>query len=203
MRFCKKIGYAGYAEFRYSVAQYLFSGPATTNIDESWSRLIEGYTGCIQKIPSTLTKDKIDAFAHSIIHAQLVRVFGIHESGLAAKYLTYRLAALGFDSEEVTSTAAFDAKSRFARKGDLFIFFSISGISNDIVSSISTANNRGASCALFTINQKAPQAAEVDHFMLLPSFDIDRTTLFLDSQAICLISIDLIISRLAALLKKN
>lgn len=203
LRFCKKVGYAGYAEFRYSVAQYLLSGPESSEPGKAETRLIDGYIGCLKRVPSALSEEKIDAFAQSIMTAHSIRAFGIHESGLTAKYLTYRLAALEIDSEEVTSTAAFETKAHFAKQGDLCVFFSVSGISPDITSAIETAHANGAACALFTINQRAPQASLVDHFMLLPSFDIDRSILFLDSQAIGFVAIDLIINRLARRIGKK
>lgn len=203
LRFCKKVGYAGYAEFRYSVAQYLLSGSDSPDQGKTGSRLIDGYVGCLERIPSALSEEKVDAFARDILRSRSIRAFGVHESGLAAKYLTYRLAALEIDSEEVTSTAAFETKAHFAKQGDLYVFFSVSGISPDITSSIEAAHANGATCALFTINQRAPQASLVDHFMLLPSFDINRTTLFLDSQAVCFVAIDLVINRLARCIGKE
>ena len=203
LRFCKKLGYSGYSEFKFESSRFLLSGAARADEPSDSSSFIEAYVACIQAIPQVLTDAKTNAIARAIADAQSIKLFGIHESGLSAQYLAYRLAALGVDSEPLNIAGNFETKAGFSRKGDLSIFISVSGVSGGIMSAAAISAARGADCILITMNDKVPNRDDYQEIALLPSFDIDRTVAFMDSQSIILIALDLVISRIASLLRER
>ncbi len=198
LRFCKKLGYSGYSEFKFEVSRFLLSGPdAPQESSQDVDEFARPYVACIEKIPAYLTASHVDSFSESLSRAATIRIFGVHESGLAAQYFTYRLAALGIDSEAVCQTSGFETKASFSRPGDMSIFISISGITGNIVSALDASTGNGATTALLTMNDKADAGARATYYLVLPSFEIDKTVSFIDSQGVMLIAIDYLISRLA------
>lgn len=61
-----------------------------------------------------------------IISARKIKIFEVHETGLAAQYFSYRLASIGIDSETVRDTGIFGEKATMSTQEDLNIFFSLS-----------------------------------------------------------------------------
>lgn len=204
LRFCKKLGYSGYSEFKFEVSRFLLSGP---EIDESpadeGEDFAQPYISCIEKIPMCLSRERLDDFACDLIRAASMKIFGVHESGLAAQYFAYRLAALGVDSEAVCQTSGFETKANFSKPGDLNIFVSVSGITSNIISALDASLTNGATTALLTMNDKAEAGLKAQHYLVLPSFEINKSVSFFDSQGIMFIGIDYIVSRLAQRLRKS
>lgn len=203
LRFCKKVGYSGYSEFKFECSRFLLSGPAQSNDFANGSSFVDAYVSCIEKIPHLLTDAKTNSLAESIASARSIKLFGIHESSLSAQYFAYRLAALGVDSEPLNAASGFETKAGFSRPGDLNIFISVSGVSKEIVQAATIAHEKEARCALLTMNDKLPDTTIYQELLLLPSFEIDRSVAFLDSQSIILIAIDLIINKLAIMLRER
>jgi DNA-binding MurR/RpiR family transcriptional regulator len=201
LRFCQKIGYSGYTEFKYEVSKYLLSGKMQDSdaVKNNYD-MVSIYVSCIQKIPDYISDSKIDELCRLILQARKIKLYGVHESGLSAQYFAYRLASLGVDAEAVTMPGSFSDKASFSKKDDLNLFISISGMTPAIVEAACLSFDKAAHTALITQNAKAKYASRYDSFISIPSLNADKNALFLDSQAILFISLDLIISRLATML---
>lgn len=201
LRFCQKLGYNGYSEFKYEVSKYLQSGrfknPAIvkSNID-----IIEHYVSCIQKLPKYVGEDSLISLGNYIRRASRIRIFGLHESGLSATYFSYRLASLGIDSEAITYGGIFSEKASFSTTSDFNIFISVSGTTDEIMAAAKTSFDRNTPCGIITQNSKAKYSNKYNCFISIPSLNLDKNELFLDSQAIIFITIDLIINKLSKLL---
>ncbi len=201
LRFCQKLGYNGYSEFKYEVSKYLLSGSfKNPTVVKSNVDIIENYLSCIQKLPEYISEDRLISLGNYIRSASRIRIFGLHESGLSATYFTYRLAALGIDSEAITHGGIFSEKASFSTTSDFHIFISVSGTTDYITGAAKTSFDRHTPCAIITQNSKAKYSNKYDCFISIPSLNLDKNQLFLDSQAILFITIDLIINRLSKLL---
>lgn len=201
LRFCQKLGYNGYSEFKYEVSKHLLSGSFKNPTDvKSDMDIIESYVSCIQKLPDCISEDRLISLGNYISKASRIRVFGLHESGLSATYFTYRLAALGIDSEAITHGGIFSEKASFSTPSDFHIFISVSGTTDYITAAAKASFDRRTPCAIITQNSKAKYSNKYDYFIVIPSFDLDKKQLFLDSQAIIYITIDLIINKLSKIL---
>ena len=198
LRFCKRIGYSGYSEFKYHVSSYLLSGG--TN-GESSVHSVEEFTNFyitgIQEIKSYVNDAQLIQTAEYILRADHIRLFGIHESGLSATYFSYRLNALGIDSEAISSAASFHSKIMCAKKQDLNIFFSVSGTNSEIVEASTLAFDTMADNIMITCNSLAPHATQFSCLITLPMVSSHSSNLFLDSHSIVIISIDLLMNYLA------
>ena len=198
LRFCKKLGYTGFSEFKYEVSKCLLSGSFKNpeNVNGS-SDIIGVYLSCISRIPAAISDGKINEFCDLIIHANKIKIYGVHESGLSARYFAFRLASLGVDAETVTLPGIFNEKASFSDARDLNIFLSVSGMTECVIEAAGTSLAQKAKTAMMTQNSKTKYAGEYDVFLVIPSLETDKNKLFLDSQAVLFICIDLIINRLA------
>ncbi|WMJ86411.1 MurR/RpiR family transcriptional regulator [Anaerocolumna sp. MB42-C2] len=201
LRFCQKLGYNGYSEFKYEVSKHLLSGSfKDPSVVKSNMDIIENYTNCIKKLPDCISEDSLISLGNYISNASRIRIFGLHESGLSATYFSYRLAALGIDSEAIIYGGIFSEKASFSTTSDFHIFISVSGTTDYITAAAKTSFDRHTPCAIITQNNKARYFNKYDCFIAIPSLNLDKNQLFLDSQAILFITIDLIISKLSKIL---
>lgn len=194
LRFCQKLGYEGFAQFKYDITGQLLRGnqdnPDTMNY-------LENYIQCINEIESLNPKSNFDILYDYLVDANKIKIYGIHESGLSAKYLSYHLAKLGFDSEAIIHPNEFYEKAMFSKSRDLNIFLTLSGTSVEIIESHNQSINLGAKTVLITMNTISKIYKKANLKFHIPSFPTDKKIMFLDSQPIVLIVIDMIINQLA------
>ena len=201
LRFCKKLGYEGYSEFKYEVSKYLLSGTFYNPEGvKSNKNVISYYVDCIQKLPNYISEEIYRRLGSIIQNAAKIRIYGLHESGLSAQYLSYRLATLGIDSEPLIFSGLFSEKASFSSPEDLNIFISVSGTTLEIVEASKVSLDKGAKTAMITQNSKSPYASQYDSFLSIPSIGFTKNEFFLDSQAIFFITIDLLINQLSKLM---
>lgn len=201
LRFCKKLGYEGYSEFKYEVSKYLLSGTFYNPEGvKSNKNVISYYVDCIQKLPNYISEEIYRRLGSFIQQAVKIRIYGLHESGLSAQYLSYRLATLGIDSEPLVFSGLFSEKASFSSPEDLNIFISVSGTTLEIIEASKVSLDKGAKTAMITQNSKSPYASQYDSFLSIPSIGFTKNEFFLDSQAIFFITIDLLINQLSKLM---
>lgn len=201
LRFCKKIGYEGFAEFKYDVSKFLLSGGGNDdNTDSSVSSILSLYSRQITSLSESFTASSFNLLTDLILNSDRIRIFGIHESGLSATYMSYRLSALGIDSEAISNAASFHSKISCAKRNDLNIFFSVSGANQHTSEAFHDAFSTQASNVLITSNAHTKGAKKFTDVLILPSISTIHPNLFLDSHSIVIISIDIIINELAKIL---
>ncbi len=203
LRFCQKCDYSGFAEFKYDVSRYIQSGNFD-NLDDSQNTkyILNMYASRIEALSKNLSDKKLLDLALLIKNTHKIKIYGVHETGLSATYFQYRLLSLGIDSESCTLTNTMNEKALLSCPDDLNIFISLSARTDIIVEAISTAIHSKSKTVLITENDRFNQKDKLTLFLNINTFDYSSSkNLFLDSQAILFICIDLIINALAKNLK--
>jgi len=200
LRFCQKCGYKGYSEFKYEISRYLLS---TVNLelgdsDNKAETFVKMYSEQINNIPNTVTSQLMMKLSEIIISARKIKIFGVHETGLAATYFTYRLANLGVDSEAITYPSLFVEKAYMGNKDDLHIFLSLSAETPVIKETIEYSYENNCYIVLITQNDLHKFVDKVDLTILFPTFKYQHQNIFLDSQSLLFVTIDLLINNLAS-----
>lgn len=204
LRFCQKIGYSGFSEFKYEVSRQLLAGSyEQESEDESAETYIEYYTNTIKKILDETSDTSIKSASKLIKNANKIRIFGIHESGLSAKYLSYRLSKIGYDSEPILNPNEFFEKANFSRSDEINIFISLGANSLEIVEAHDLSLSKNCSTLLFTSNTLADISKTATCLIYIPTFDTDPKKIFLDSQPVLMTLIDFFVSRIALIDKKK
>lgn len=204
LRFCQKIGYDGFAEFKYDVSRFLLSGfdYDSKNLC-SLASIIRIYSDGISSLSDSISSSTLEKITSLILDSSRIRIYGIHESGLSATYMSYRLSTLGIDSESISSAALFHSKISCAKKQDLNIFFSVSGANQETSEAFHNAFQTPATNILITSNAHTKGAKNFDCILVLPSINSNSQRLFLDSHSMVIIGIDIIINELAKVMNKK
>lgn len=196
LRFCQKCGYKGYSEFKYEISRYLHSVIDMNEVASNTTQLLVSmYTKQIESLVDHIFEKDMNQLSELITSANKVRIYGVHETGLSAQYFTYRLATLGIDSEHVISNHA--EKASFSRPEDLDIFLSLSAETSNIQNAIHANEENHSQSVLITQNDHHKFKNIVKLSLILPTFNYEKKQVFLDSQALLFVTIDLIINNLA------
>lgn len=204
LRFCQKCGYDGYTEFKYEVSRYLHSGnDVSADASIVNSTLLTTYANSILSLEQYVKESELVKTSSLVQNARKIKLYGVHETGLSAQYFQFRLNTLGIDAEAITLPSSITDKVVFSRKGDLNIFLSLSATTECILDAIKTSLDNHSGTILITQNDHLKLLPKFDTYFIVPTLNNLKTTLFLDSQAILLILIELIINHLARTLNQE
>jgi Transcriptional regulators len=90
-RFCQKLGYTGFSDFRMSMAVAAYNRPPEVQGVESSQDFSYYLSDFVRRIGQIITPDTLEALAKKIIHADTVYVSGYGASDIAASLLALRL----------------------------------------------------------------------------------------------------------------
>lgn len=173
IRLCQKLGYRGYAEFRYALRAEP-SVPAGSGRDT-----LQTYLDELQRMQPLAGSPPLLRLAGDILHADHVLALGQLHSGMSARQLAFRLNRFGLDCNALDDVTLMEGYQSVLKPGDVVIIFSISG-QNSYRDLILSYRNSGARVALVTMTAQAPIAKLVDEVFLLPRISHASSEYLLD-----------------------
>lgn len=206
IRLCQKIGYEGFSEFKFDLSRYMISNNQTSDNsddDNSIAIISSTYANYINNISETLTLDDIKTLSENILNSNKIKIFGINRTGFSASQLRYRLSKIGFDAEVITDTILMQDTVNNLKKDDLCIIFSIKGLKEPYLDCVKILQENNCKTALITMTKTSPIEGFFDQVIYLPYISKLSDVKFLDDQAIFFVFIEIILSELAKLAKKN
>ncbi|MDO4710810.1 MAG: MurR/RpiR family transcriptional regulator [Peptostreptococcaceae bacterium] len=165
VRFCHKIGFEGFHDFKLTVAKEV----PTATIEEGIhyvDYITMNLQNAIKNTNQILDKDKIEEAVDLICGADRVILYGIGTSGNAALDMQSRLLRYGKVVHVVTDSHFQAMTSSVLGEKDLVIAFSLSGYTQDIVEALALAKSNGAKVVTITNHTLSP-AAELGDVVLL------------------------------------
>lgn len=196
LRFCQKIGYEGFSEFKYELTRFM---NADESDDEKTNELVLWIQKSLGEMNSKSLLASVQEVAEEIVKAKQIRIFGINETGLAAKQLYYRLLSLGIDSVAITELETMHFYSTLGESHDVYLFFSLSATTEAIMDAMVKAMEKKRT-VLITQNQKFKYRDKVNHMIVLPTINTEGKTRFVDSQMLNFVLIELLINNISKLL---
>lgn len=165
VRFCHKIGFEGFHDFKLTVAKEV---PSAAN--EEGMHYVDYITMNLQNaIKSTnqiLDKARIEVAVDMISQAKRVFLYGVGTSGNASLDMQSRLLRYGCTVQAVTDSHFQAMTSSVLGESDLIIAFSLSGYTQDIVDALEIAKRNGAKVIAITNHALSP-AAEIADLVIL------------------------------------
>ncbi len=164
-RFCQKLGYKGYPEFKISLAQDLVITQSlgvnseSTHFKDSIKNTIISE---IQHTDSVLEASRIDDAVRIIQQSRRLFTFGIGGSALAAQAAQSRLLRIGIVSDTLTESHEQSILASIVNEEDAIIVFSISGNTQEIIDSIKIAKENRAKIIVITSHTKSKLAEYAD-----------------------------------------
>lgn len=167
-RFCKKLGYKGYVEFRYDFSSY-FNQEEKEKENNIINRTITTYLSVLTILENTLDEDEMRKLVAKMKKSNNIRVIGIGASGLLTKYLKYRFFKYGRNIEALDNNFEMDESCSLAKEGDMLIAFTDRGKSSEINKLIVEAFDNDITTVVITTNDVAILRSKSNFYFQLPS----------------------------------
>lgn len=177
IRFCRKLGFRGYQEFKLSLAQNV-SKPEEQMYgdileDDGLSTVIKKISGfntqVIQNVMSLLSERDVQAAVKAVVSSNRLFFFGVGSSGITAMDAKYRFMRLGFNAVAESDSHVIAMNASLTGKGDTVFGISTSGSTKDLVESIKLAKANGAFIICLTSHARSPITQYADVVLLTTS----------------------------------
>lgn len=192
-RFCQKLGYRGFSDFRSAVYQHHKSAGENS----SPSSAIEWYCKLLQLMPAAMEDADIDLFVERLATSRRIIATGFHKSALSAQLLNLNLLKFGI----ISSFAPYDQLSveqGITNEDTLVIFSANSRVYKDVLNTLAdNPDERRPHIVLITMSRRNPLNAKVDQVIWLPNYQNQNYSQYLETQVSFMVFIDLLTSALA------
>ena len=174
-RFAKKLGYSGYAEFKYDIARNknALSGSesVTTYAGETAQLLI--------KTESMFPSEKLEEIVTVLDRAQRIFVTGYHRSRACAELMNSALINYRYPSQAIPYDEVFKLDA-FCHPSDLLIVFSVSSSTYAQLAKTLFESDQKPEMMLVTCAKKNEMAKYFDHVIVLPDRKAVQSSYALD-----------------------
>lgn len=154
LRFCKRIGYSGYYEFKKSLSKEIKSEKDIT-LKNCISNAFGDISEMLKDTLNLSTYREINRVASLIKGCDTVFIFGVGFSGLSATGAQIRLNSMGHKAFSSSDNYTQVLSASVASKNDIAIGLSISGKTKQTVENLKIAKKNGAKIIGITNNKKS------------------------------------------------
>lgn len=198
-RFCKKLGYQGFSDFRVAMYQHHKSAA----MGEAPSTAIDYYCKLLQLIPAAMEEADIDLLVDHILKSRFITTTGFHKSSLPARLLYLNLAKFGLAANY--SSYDYVAPGAAMSADDTLVIFSASSkIYKDIIDQLNEKpKSQRPYIVLVSMNAKSPLRTKVDQFIWLPNYQNQNYSQYLESQVVFMVFVDLLTNAIAQAYARN
>ena len=166
-RFAKKCGYRGYREFICFYVKDLEKEQEKRGRGAKETAVMaQGVQNCyhavIMESFRLLSERQIQNISEMLGSASRIYLYGMGSSGIAAMEFEMRLMRLGLQVRAVTDPHMMQATAALAGEQELFLAFSVSGKTREVVEALRLAKHNGGKTVLLTANQDTPARDHCD-----------------------------------------
>lgn len=177
IRFCRKLGFRGYHDFKLSLAQHLVilpesEGGAIEPSDDLRTiaeKTTHNNAQMIQHTLSLLNMNDLTAAADVLLGGKRIFVCGVGSSGITALDIHYHLMRLGLPVTVQTDSHIMAMHASMLGEGDVVFGVSTSGSTKDLVDPVKQAKEQGAKVICLTSHVRSPITAYADIVLPVPA----------------------------------
>lgn len=179
LRFCQKLGYSGYSEFRYDVIRSVnqHKEEKSSESENSMQIVEDAYCRTIQLIHNTVNEAKVKKLIDLTQKYRKVYVAGEINSAVSALQFRYSLLMFGIDVSFLPSAADVKAVDLTVNKNDLIILYTVSGRSGITTEVKALKQNSHIRTMVITMNAKVEEEQWCDDCIVLPSLAVSSKSL--------------------------
>lgn len=189
IRLCQKLGFRGYAEFRYA----LLNEPAAPVAQAQ--NTLQLYLDELQRLQPLAGSKQLDSLAEAILHAGHVLALGQLHSGMSAQQMAFRLNRFGLDCHALADTTLMEGYESILKAGDVVVIFSISGMNSYEDLTLHYQHN-GVRVSLVTMTPQSALARLADDVFVLPRISHAPSEHLLDDAITFFAFIELLVEAL-------
>lgn len=196
VRFCKKLGFEGYSEFKFFIVNNLIEIDVD-NTENYLDTLIDIYTKEINHLKNQLNLEDVANLASTIIKSNTIAILGKNSSYIAAQQLQLRLIRNGMSALAISDELTMYNYVDILNKDDLVILFSVSGnASLEYENLIGAFEEKKIPFYLITIDKDSAIWEKAKFKILLPNTLVAKKHLALDGQILFMIFIEILIHKI-------
>ena len=197
-RFCQKIGYDGFNEFKFDV----FRSGKQGNTSKDDLSTLDAYIKLIEILKSSIDYEKLNQFANDIVKANSIIILGMHKSALPAKLLQFNLFKYGKKAIFLDYGDIVNDFQQLVSEDDMVIIYtnrgnvlgSINSTLKDLVKKVSF------NLSIITMNDKLSLKKHTKNYIWLPSTINQGFQNYLENQVVFFIYTDILTSEIAKLM---
>lgn len=164
LRFCRKIGFRGYQEFKLALAQELVNPVKNLHgeVDEedSLSTITQKVTSAnrqaIEDTHALFDPEKLENCVELLRTANMIHFYGVGTSSVTALDAKYTCLRLGLKVDAFTESHLQAMAAATLGPGDVAIGLSVSGSTKDTIDSLKVAKQSGATVICMTHYRRSP-----------------------------------------------
>ncbi|MCA0385440.1 MAG: MurR/RpiR family transcriptional regulator [Firmicutes bacterium] len=157
LRFCRKLGYQGYQDFKLAAAMEIKPAIIASEHDGNLiNRVYSAMQKSLEESYQLLDKVGVQQAVKWFGEYEDIVILGVGHSGISALDFQSRLLRVGKKAESVTDSHFQVMRASLATEQTLVIALSISGSTKDIVDAVARAKAKGAKVLAITSYLKSP-----------------------------------------------
>lgn len=169
LRFCRKIGYKGYQDFKLAAAQEMTHIQSQQTEDDSFlSRIRTNMQNVIENTFESMKADALEKAINWLDQSTDIVIYGVGHSGVTAFDFQSKLMRVGKNVQVLTDPHFQVMRSCSANENTLVVAISLTGSTKDIVDSVSIAKENHAKVIAITSYVRSP-LTKVSDIVLLTS----------------------------------
>ena len=161
LRFCRKLDYRGFQDFKLSLSQELGSEEKGAPMSHS-KRIATNMVDAIMETYKQLDEEDCKRAAMYIYKANKVCVFGVGSSSIAPQMMKNRLVRTGLPVESTSDPHMQAIIASNLSDKDVMVLVSVSGATKDIINLAEIAKKNGTPLIVLTNYNKSPLAKYAD-----------------------------------------
>ncbi len=177
IRFCRKLGFGGYHEFKLAIAQQVvaepkqFGGEVQEGDDAVavLQKLTSRNARMIENAGALVAAPALEAAARALASGRRIHVFGVGSSGMTAMDAYYSFLRIGLVADVQRDGHIIAMSATLANEGDVVFGISTSGSTKDLVDPMRTAKENGATTICLTSQGRSPITQYADVVLLVPA----------------------------------
>ncbi|WLD93072.1 MurR/RpiR family transcriptional regulator [Alkalihalobacillus sp. AL-G] len=161
LRFCRKVGFKGYQEFKLAIAKDLANGTGTPGEDPDEAggilqAIARNTVNVIQETAAITNEEVLEDALILLDEANSIHFFGVGTSGLTALDAENRLLRIGKRTHAVIDSHIQAMTAATLGEGDVVVGISVSGSTKDTIDSLKIAEDSGATVIAITHHARSP-----------------------------------------------
>lgn len=161
LRFCRKLGYRGFQDFKLSLSQELGAEEKDIPVSRS-KRIATNMVDAIMETYKQFSDEDCARAASYIFNAHKVCVFGVGMSSIVPQMIKNRLVRTGLPVECIADPHMQTIIASNLSERDVMVLVSISGTTKDIINLAEIAKHNGTPLIVLTNYGKSPLAKYAD-----------------------------------------
>ena len=190
MRYCRRLGYSRYNEFRFAVQEALQSENSSS---DSFSKE-DGYKKLISLISTETQQGSYDEFLLRISKSRLTYVYGKHRSSLPAQLFALEMQMRGKNCIYVEEIYAEQWNANLTSEDTVVLFSETGSTFRQAILTLNEQENKPVTYIL-CMNAAHPLIGKFDHSILIPNSTTQGMPVAIDSSAVFSIFVDFINTR--------